>query len=146
MPEDRVWHHRTWWAVTSQRGERGKTLFPAVGLMPREHMGLLKHCWGCVALSLQVIVPVGVSRELQGQATIVPSSVRSFICVGRERHVLFICAGATGAFGAAWCHTEPSLSRGLAHQLRWHPGCGKEPMAAGWPRNMDTGGCAKWGI
>lgn len=40
-------------------------------------MGLLKHCWGCVALSLQVIVSVCVLRELLGQATIVPSSVRS---------------------------------------------------------------------
>lgn len=56
MPEDLVWHHRTWWAVTSQTGGRGKALL----LSALSLVQALPSLRAQGAVSLQVILPMCV--------------------------------------------------------------------------------------
>lgn len=62
MPEDLVWHHRTWWAVTSQKGGRGKTLL-LCAMSRVQALSSLEGTQGCSNTAGGVAVSVLHCRE-----------------------------------------------------------------------------------
>lgn len=100
---------------------------------------------------LQGIVPMCILRELLGQATTVPSSVRSSARVGTDRSCSSVL-GLEEPLGLPGVVLSPHSAGALPTSQEGGTLAGeKEPVAAVWPgaackETWIQGGCAKWGI